>query len=54
MPAKTVRIILEVDDKGLLEDKPVYRTEVDWPLGLAMADPYSIARLYGIIPNAST
>jgi len=44
---------LEVDDKGLLEDKPVYRTEVDWPLGLAMADPYSIARLYGIIPNAS-
>jgi len=44
---------LETDDKGLLEDKPVYRTEVDWPLGLAQADPYSIARLYGIIPNAS-
>lgn len=45
---------LEVDDKGLLEDKPVYRTELDWPLGLALADPYSIARLYAIIPNAST
>ncbi|KKN75147.1 hypothetical protein LCGC14_0383060 [marine sediment metagenome] len=45
---------LEVDDKGLLEDKPIYRTEVDWPLGLAMADQYSIARLYGVIPtNAS-
>lgn len=44
---------LEVDDKGLLEGKPVYRTEIDWPLGLAMADPYSIARLYAIIPNAS-
>lgn len=44
---------IEVDDKGLLEDKPVYRTEVDWPLGLAQADPYSIARLYGIIPNSS-
>lgn len=44
---------IEVDDKGLLEDKPVYRTEIDWPLGLAMADPYSIARLYGIIPDSS-
>ena len=40
---------LEVEDKGLLEDKPIYRTEMDWPLGLAYADPYSIVRLYGII-----
>jgi hypothetical protein len=40
---------MEVTDKGLLEDKPIYRTEVDWPLGLAMADPYCIARLFGII-----
>ena len=45
---------IEVEDKGLLEDKPVYRTEVDWPLGLAMAVPYSIARLYAIIPDGST
>lgn len=45
---------IEVEDKGLLEDKPVYRTEVDWPLGLAMADPYSMARLYNIIPDSST
>jgi hypothetical protein len=45
---------LEVDDKGLLEGKPVFRTEVDWPLGLAQADPYAIARLYAIIPNNST
>ena len=45
---------LEVEDKGLLEDKPIYRTEMDWPLGLALADPYAIARLYAIIPNAST
>ena len=45
---------LEVEDKGLLEDKPIYRTEMDWPLGLAMADPYSMCRLYGIIAsNAS-
>ena len=39
---------LEVDDKGLLEDKPVYRTELDWPLGLALADPRAIGRLYAI------
>jgi len=45
---------IEVDDKGMLEGSPVYRTEVDWPLGLALADPYSISRLYGIIPNSST
>ena len=45
---------LEVDDKGLLESSPVFRTEVDWPLGFAQADPYSIARLFAIIPNSST
>lgn len=45
---------LEVEDKGLLEASPVYRTEVDWPLGLALADPRAIGRLYGIIPDSST
>jgi len=45
---------LEVTDKGLLEATPVYRTELDWPLGLALADPRSIGRLYGIIPDSST
>jgi hypothetical protein len=45
---------LEVEDKGLLEATPVYRTQLDWPLGLAVADPRSIARLYGIIPDSST
>jgi hypothetical protein len=44
---------LEVEDKGLLEDKPIYRTEMDWPLGLAQADPYSIARGIDIIPDSS-
>ncbi len=44
---------LEVEDKGLLEDKPIYRTEMDWPLGLAVADPYSIARGIDIIPDSS-
>lgn len=45
---------LEVEDKGLLEGSPVYRTELDWPLGLALADPRSIGRLCGIIPDDST
>jgi len=45
---------LEVTDKGELESKPIYRTEMDWPLGLANADPYCLARLYGIIPDNST
>lgn len=44
---------MEVDDKGLLESKPVYRTEIDWPLGLAMANPRSVARLYGIRADAT-
>ncbi len=44
---------LEVTDKGLLEDKPIFRTEMDWPLGLAMADPYSLSRLFGIIPTSA-
>jgi len=39
---------LEVTDKGLLEAKPVYRTEIDWPLGLAHVSPRSLARLYGL------
>ena len=45
---------LEVEDLGRLEGSPVYRTEVDWPLGLALADPRSIGRLCGIIPDSST
>ena len=39
---------LEVVDIGELESKPVYRTRVDWPLGLAITDSRSVARLYGI------
>ena len=45
---------LEVEDKGLLEASPVYRTELDWPLGLALADPRAVGRLCGIIPDGST
>jgi hypothetical protein len=42
---------MEVTDKGLLEAMPVYRTEVDWPLGLAHIDPMSIGRLCNIFPD---
>lgn len=45
---------LEVDDKGELEDRPVYRTQMDWPLGLAMADPYCLARMYNVWPDSVT
>lgn len=44
---------MEVEDKGLLESAPIYRTELDWPLGLALADPRAIGRLCGIIPDSS-
>jgi len=44
---------LEVEDKGLLEAKPVYRTEVDWPLGLALADPRAVGRLYNVFPDST-
>jgi len=42
---------MEVTDKGLLEATPVYRTEVDWPLGLAHVDPRSLARLCNVFPD---
>lgn len=45
---------MDVDDKGLLQTSPVFRTEVDWPLGFAQANPYSLSRLFAIIPNSST
>ena len=36
---------LEVEDLGMLKEKPVYRTMVDFPCGLATVDPRSVARL---------
>lgn len=39
---------MEVEDLGELQTKPVYRTRVDWPLGMAIIDPRSVGRLYGI------
>lgn len=43
---------LEVTDLGEVQTAPVFRTEVDFPLGLAMADPYAIGRLYGAVPDS--
>lgn len=37
-----------------IDEKPVYRTRVTWNLGLATADPRSLSRMYGIIPDASS
>jgi len=39
---------LEVKNAGLLEDQVTYRTNVNWPVGLALINKRSIARLYGI------
>ena len=39
---------LEVLDGGLLEDKVTYRTNVNWPVGLALIKKRSIVRLYGV------
>ena len=38
---------IRVKDLGELEAKPVFRTRVDFPLGLAHVDPRCMARLYG-------
>ena len=43
---------IEVRDIGELESKPVYRTRVDWNLGLATVDPRSLGRLYGVVASA--
>ena len=45
---------LEVRDLGEIDSKPVFRTRVDWNLGLATVNPRSIARLYGIRADATS
>lgn len=39
---------LEAKNVGLLEDQVTYRTNVNWPVGLALINKRSIARLYGV------
>jgi len=40
---------MDVKDKGELEDGVTYRTVIDWPVGISLVNPRSIARLVGII-----
>ncbi len=40
---------MEVTDKGLFVDKPIFRSEVEWPLDFSSSDPYTIASPYDII-----
>ncbi len=42
---------LEVTDQGLYQGKPVYRDLVEWVVGLAVADPRSLARAYGFVAD---
>lgn len=42
---------LEARDLGEIDAKPVFRTRVDWPLGLAMTSKKCIGRLYGVSPT---
>jgi hypothetical protein len=35
-------------DLGEVQDKPVFRTRVDWNCSFAIYNGYSVARLYGI------
>ena len=44
---------MEVEDLGELQTKPVFRTRVDWPHGLADVSPRCLARMYGIVPDSS-
>lgn len=40
---------METKDKGELEDGVTYRTIVDWPVGISLVNPRSVARLVGIV-----
>lgn len=39
---------IQVRDLGELDDKPVYRTRLDWYLSLCIYNGRSVARLSGI------
>jgi hypothetical protein len=40
---------LEVSEPTLMDDQVTYKSVVDWPVGIAVSHPRSIARLYGVI-----
>ena len=37
-----------VDDLGEIDDKPVYRTRIEWQVGMAVMSGYSASRIWGI------
>lgn len=43
---------IEVRDLGEVDDAPVYRTRVEWALGIVLASAYGAARLRGITDAA--
>jgi hypothetical protein len=43
---------MDARDLGEIQTKPVYRTRVEWAAGIAVIDPKSIARVYGIADAA--
>mgnify|MGYP001348778027 CR=1 FL=1 len=45
---------MEVSDLGELQTAPIYRTRIEWNIGLANVDPRCMARLYGVVPDASS
>ncbi len=43
---------MTVNDLGEISSSPVFRDRVQWVVGLAVANPRSIARAYGFVPDA--
>jgi hypothetical protein len=40
--------VMEVDDLGQVQDKPVFRTRIEWLIGLAVLSGRAAARVWGI------
>jgi predicted metallopeptidase len=40
--------VMEVDDLGQVNDKPVYRTRIEWLISLAVSRGRAAARVWGI------
>ncbi len=43
---------MTVNDLGEVQSDPVFRDRVQWVVGMAVANPRSIARAYGFVPDA--
>lgn len=45
---------MEVEDLGILQTAPKYRTRIEWLMGMTLFNPRSAARLYGVKAGAVT